>query len=548
VTICHHTHSAKNPFVTITVSANALPAHLKHGDTVGACSAGAARTGVVRPRRCTRRTRRSTRTRSVAPPRQARDDARKPTARTSRRRTARTPRRRPRRARPQQGAREDARPGEGERPRHNHAPQGPGKDHARRTATATAAVRARGNGQGQATPGPRQRHRNRHPRQLRVATARSTRSSFTPRTTARRESPVGRALSLWSSCATRRNLRALRRAAACGRLLRARAPRAAGHAEGFTRTTTVVHLRGGGAGGASARTSPGTPSTTTASRRRARSSRSRAPGRSSPSRDPRDADTQRRWPTRAPRSTSRCARRARRSRRRSARAAPRDVRRLAGPRRLHRRASVVRRWLEIEPSHRFKLDPAATGRRPDRRARRDRRDRDGRLQGVLQPGRAIRRPTPTSTAQSPRAFPRPYLEDPALTDETDSVLEPYRERVTWDAPIQSVADVEGSRSPRACSTPSPRASGRSRSCSTSTTTADETGIDLYGGGMFELGPGRGQIQYLASLLSPLTARTTSRRGRTTIPSRVKASVQPDRAGAGQRGGFAGRPRRYPLTD
>ena len=38
VTICHHTHSKTNPFVTITVSQNALPAHLGHGDTVGPCS------------------------------------------------------------------------------------------------------------------------------------------------------------------------------------------------------------------------------------------------------------------------------------------------------------------------------------------------------------------------------------------------------------------------------------------------------------------------------------------------------------------------------
>jgi hypothetical protein len=38
VTICHHTHSQKNPFVTITVSVHALPAHLRHGDTVGACT------------------------------------------------------------------------------------------------------------------------------------------------------------------------------------------------------------------------------------------------------------------------------------------------------------------------------------------------------------------------------------------------------------------------------------------------------------------------------------------------------------------------------
>jgi hypothetical protein len=37
VTICHHTHSQKNPFVTIIVSERALPAHLGHGDTVGPC-------------------------------------------------------------------------------------------------------------------------------------------------------------------------------------------------------------------------------------------------------------------------------------------------------------------------------------------------------------------------------------------------------------------------------------------------------------------------------------------------------------------------------
>jgi ABC-type sugar transport system substrate-binding protein len=37
VTICHRTGSSTNPSVTITVSRNALPAHLRHGDTIGAC-------------------------------------------------------------------------------------------------------------------------------------------------------------------------------------------------------------------------------------------------------------------------------------------------------------------------------------------------------------------------------------------------------------------------------------------------------------------------------------------------------------------------------
>ncbi len=33
---------------------------------------------------------------------------------------------------------------------------------------------------------------------------------------------------------------------------------------------------------------------------------------------------------------------------------------------------------------------------------------------------------------------------------------------------------------------------------------EERGIRIYGGGQFELGPGRGQIQYLASLFHPDT--------------------------------------------
>jgi hypothetical protein len=37
VSICHHTHSQTNAFVTIVVSQNAVPAHLAHGDTLGPC-------------------------------------------------------------------------------------------------------------------------------------------------------------------------------------------------------------------------------------------------------------------------------------------------------------------------------------------------------------------------------------------------------------------------------------------------------------------------------------------------------------------------------
>jgi hypothetical protein len=38
VVICHHTHSRKHPWVTITVGWPAAAAHVRHGDTLGACA------------------------------------------------------------------------------------------------------------------------------------------------------------------------------------------------------------------------------------------------------------------------------------------------------------------------------------------------------------------------------------------------------------------------------------------------------------------------------------------------------------------------------
>jgi hypothetical protein len=44
VTICHHTQGkGGTKHVTIRVSRNALPAHLRHGDTLGACNTRANR-------------------------------------------------------------------------------------------------------------------------------------------------------------------------------------------------------------------------------------------------------------------------------------------------------------------------------------------------------------------------------------------------------------------------------------------------------------------------------------------------------------------------
>ena len=149
--------------------------------------------------------------------------------------------------------------------------------------------------------------------------------------------------------------------------------------------------------------------------------------------------------SRAPRSTSRCARPASSlARGARARAAPGDVRRLAAARASRRRSSRSRARLERYPALRFKLDPTTDWtRRADRRAGRDRRGRLGRLQGPLQ-GHGRRQPArPRPLPARGRGASRtPGSRTPASTDETRPVLEPHRDRITWDAPIHSIADIE----------------------------------------------------------------------------------------------------------
>ena len=96
-------------------------------------------------------------------------------------------------------------------------------------------------------------------------------------------------------------------------------------------------------------------------------------------------------------------------------------------------------------------------------------------------------------------FPRAWIEDPALTEETDAVLESHRDRITWDAPIHSVADVDALPFPPRTLNVKPSRFGALRTLFEFYETCEQRGIALYGGGQFELGPGRGHIQHLASI-------------------------------------------------
>lgn len=101
-----------------------------------------------------------------------------------------------------------------------------------------------------------------------------------------------------------------------------------------------------------------------------------------------------------------------------------------------------------------------------------------------------------------RAFPDAWLEDARLNDETRPVLEPHLDRLTWDFPIRSVADIDALEHRPRCLNSKPSRFGSVRRLLEFYDACEERAIAVYGGGQFELGPGRSQIQHLASLFHP----------------------------------------------
>jgi len=99
-------------------------------------------------------------------------------------------------------------------------------------------------------------------------------------------------------------------------------------------------------------------------------------------------------------------------------------------------------------------------------------------------------------------LPGAWIEDPLIDAETEPVLAPHRDRVTWDAPLHSVADVQALPfAPRMLNV-KPSRFGTLRALFAFYDHCAANGIGCYGGGQTELGVGRGQVQYLASLFHP----------------------------------------------
>ncbi len=173
----------------------------------------------------------------------------------------------------------------------------------------------------------------------------------------------------------------------------------------------------------------------------------------------------------------------------------------------------VTRRLERYPTLRFKLDPTVSW-------------DDELIAGLVATGavdsvdfKGLYSGTIVDQPADPRlyervvtAFPDAWIEDPKLTPEIDALLEPHRDRITWDANIHSIGDIEALPfAPRMVNLKPSRLGGIKPLFDAYDYTA-ERGIGAYGGGQFELGVGRGQIQYLASIFHPDTPNDTSPSG------------------------------------
>ena len=161
----------------------------------------------------------------------------------------------------------------------------------------------------------------------------------------------------------------------------------------------------------------------------------------------------------------------------------------------------IERRLARYPTLRFKLDPTSSW-TPEVIAR---LVETGAVDSIdfksLYHGTVVdQAPDPVLYRRVVEAFPDAWIEDPDVeTAETAAVLAGEHERITWDAPIHSIADIEALPfAPRMVNIKPSRIGGLPKLCATYDYCA-EHGIDAYGGGQFELGPGRGQAQYLASI-------------------------------------------------
>jgi hypothetical protein len=166
----------------------------------------------------------------------------------------------------------------------------------------------------------------------------------------------------------------------------------------------------------------------------------------------------------------------------------------------------VRDWLAVAPGLEFKVDPIPG------------EWDEAHMDGLAATGRvrvcdvkALYVGTPVDT--SPDAafhrlvadhFPDAVIEDPSLDPDILATIADVHGRLSFDAPIHSLADVDALPVRIAHLNIKPSRFGTLARLFECIDAGLDRGMELYGGGQFELGVGRGQIQEIASLFYPHT--------------------------------------------
>ncbi|HZQ88792.1 MAG TPA: hypothetical protein VFA42_02155 [Gaiellaceae bacterium] len=157
-------------------------------------------------------------------------------------------------------------------------------------------------------------------------------------------------------------------------------------------------------------------------------------------------------------------------------------------------------WLENDPTLEFKLDPTKEwDEAMMRRLAALDRVRVVDLKAYYHGTFVDLQPDPAFYRAVARAFPDVVIEDAWLEDGCLEALQGAEDRLSFDAPIHSLADFDALPIEARWLNVKPSRFGTVRNLLECIEACMDRGVRMYGGGQFELGRGRLQIQRLASL-------------------------------------------------
>ncbi|WP_436925978.1 hypothetical protein [Halosimplex amylolyticum] len=163
----------------------------------------------------------------------------------------------------------------------------------------------------------------------------------------------------------------------------------------------------------------------------------------------------------------------------------------------------IHRWLDVDPTMEFKLDPTAAWTRDlmdDLAATDSVRILD--LKSYYEGTEVDTDADPERYRQVLETFPDAVVEDAKFTDETRPVLAGHEDRLSWDYPITDVESVQALPIEPSWLNVKPSRFGTVADLLDTVEYCLDRDISLYGGGQYELGVGREHLHAVASTFYP----------------------------------------------